>query len=295
MTQTDPVICIGSALWDTIARTERAMEQGHDVPGEIRQRPGGVALNVSFALAQQNVACILLTAIGRDAPGDLLTKTATDKGVNCSYITRVDDATDTYLAIEQADGTVFGAVADCATLEKTGADVLVPLINGDIASAEKPFQGTVVIDGNLPEDVLEAVLNIKGLSQAKMVFVPASPGKAERMRSVLSSRGGTIFVNIEEAGILCNTSFTSSKDAAAAINALGAGAIVTDGAKEAAMLKDGVNMTVLPPPADPKSITGAGDAFLAGFLAYELRGEHLAMCLSNAADVASAHVGGANL
>ena len=295
MTQTDPVICIGSALWDTIARTERAMEQGHDVPGQIRQRPGGVALNVSFALAQQNVACILLTAIGRDAPGDLLTKTATDKGVNCSYITRVDDATDTYLAIEQSDGTVFGAVADCATLEKTGADLLVPLINGDIASAEKPFQGTVVIDGNLPEDVLDAVLNIKGLSQAKMVFVPASPGKAERMRSVLSSRGGTIFVNIEEAGILCNTSFTSSKEAAAAINAMGAGAIVTDGPKEAAMLKDGVNMTVQPPPVDPKSITGAGDAFLAGFLAYELQGEHLAMCLSNAADVASAHVGGANL
>lgn len=295
MTQQHPVICIGSALWDTIARTERAMEPGHDVPGQIRQRPGGVALNVSFALAQQNVDCILLTAIGRDAPGDLLTKTATDKGVNCSYLTRVEDATDTYLAIEQADGTVFGAVADCATLEKTGADVLVPLINGDLASAEKPFLGTVVIDGNLPEDVLDAVLNIKGLAQANMVFVPASPTKAERMRSVLSTRGGTIFVNIHEAEILCGTKFENSKAAAAAIAELGAGAIVTDGEKEAAMLKDGVNMTVLPPATSVATVTGAGDAFLAGFLAYELDGQHLAMCLSNAADVASAHVSGAHL
>lgn len=296
MTQKHPVICIGSALWDTIARTERAMEPGNDVPGQIRQRPGGVALNVSFALAQQNVDCILLTAIGRDAPGDLLTKTASDKGVNCAYLTRVDDATDTYLAIEQSDGTVFGAVADCATLEKTGAEVLVPLINGDIASESSPFQGTVVIDGNLPEDVLDAVLNIKGLAQANMVFVPASPGKAERLRSVLASRGGTIFVNIKEAEILCNTTFKSSKEAAAAISALGAGAIVTDGPDEAAMSKNGVNMTVLPPAAvNIATVTGAGDAFLAGFLAFELKDEHLAMCLSNAADVASAHVSGKTL
>lgn len=271
------------------------MEPGHDVPGQIRQSPGGVALNVSFALAQQKVDCILLTAIGRDAPGDLLYKTASDKGVNCHYLTRVDDATDTYLAIEQSDGTVFGAVADCATLEKTGADLLVPLINGDLASADKPFEGTVVVDGNLPEDVLDAVLNIKGLAKANMVFVPASPGKAERMRSVLTSRGGTIFVNMHEAEILCGKKFKTAKAAAAAIAELGAGAIVTDGAKDAAMLKDGVNITVSPPPATVKSVTGAGDAFLAGFLAYELNGEHLAMCLSNAADVASAHVGGANL
>lgn len=292
MTQQHPVICIGSALWDTIAKTETTMEPGHDVPGMIRQRPGGVALNVSFALAQQDVNCILLTAIGRDAPGDLLTKTASDRGVNCSYMTRVDDATDTYLAIEQSDGTVFGAVADCATLEKTGADVLVPLINGELASAEVPFKGTVVIDGNLPEDVLDATLHIKGLSQANMVFVPASPGKAERMRTVLTEHGGTIFVNLKEAEVLCGKSFKSAKDAAAAIAEMGAGAIVTNGPKEAAMSKAGVNMTVVPPKTNIQTVTGAGDAFLAGFLAYELRGEHLAMCLSNAADVASDHVGG---
>ena len=295
MTQQHPVICIGSALWDTIARTDRSMEPGHDVPGEIRQRPGGVALNVSFALARQNVSCILLTAIGRDAPGDLLIKTATDRGVNCSYLARVDDATDTYIAIEHGDGSVFGAVADCATLEKTGAEVLVPLINGDLASAEKPFLGTVVIDGNLPETVLDAALEIKGLAEANLIFVPASPGKAERLRGVLKERGGTVFVNLKEAEILCGSKFKTATDAAAAIAELGAGAIVTDGPKEAAMLRDGVRMTVLPPATTAVTVTGAGDAFLAGFLAYELEGQHLAMCLSNAADVASAHVSGAHL
>jgi len=172
---------------------------------------------------------------------------------------------------------------------------LIPLINGDLASAENPFKGTVVIDGNLPEDVLDAALNIKGLAEANMVFVPASPGKAERMRSVLSSRGGTIFVNLQEAEILCEKKFKTAKEAAAAISELGAGAIVTNSDKEAAMLKDGVNMTVLPPATTVTTVTGAGDAFLAGFLAYELNDEHLAMCLSNAADVASDHVGGAHL
>lgn len=286
----NPVICIGSALWDTIARTDRPMSPGHDVPGEIRQRPGGVALNVSFALAAQSVNCVLLSAVGKDAPGDLLTSTASQKGVNCSYLTRVDAATDTYLAIEQADGTVFGAVADCATLEQTGADVLVPLINGDLASADAPFRGTVVIDGNLPEEVLDAALSIKGLSEANLVFVPASPGKAERLRGVLQTRGGTIFVNLAEAEILCGAKFPDSKQAAAAINALGAGAVVTNGPNDAAMLKDGVNVTVRPPDVKAVNITGAGDAFLAGFLAAELDGQHLAQCLILAADAAAEHV-----
>lgn len=271
------------------------MKVGHDIPGEIRQRPGGVALNVAFALADQSVPVVLLSAVGNDAPGDLLVRTASDRGVNCGHITRVADATDTYLVIEQADGSLFGAVADCATLEKTGAEILSPLMNGEIASSDTPFNGTVVIDGNLPEEVLSAALDLAGLKNANLVFVPASPGKAERMRAVLSERGGTVFVNLAEAEILCGTKFSNSKDAAAAINALGAGAIVTDGANDAAMLKDGVNVTVKPPTVEVKSITGAGDAFLAGFLAAEMQDQHLAQCLINAADAAALHVSGANL
>ena len=45
---------------------------------------------------------MLLSAVGNDAPGDLLVRTASDRGVNCGHITRVADATDTYLVIEQA-------------------------------------------------------------------------------------------------------------------------------------------------------------------------------------------------
>lgn len=292
MENSNPVICIGSALWDTVAKTQTPMEIGQDIPGEIRQRPGGVALNVAFALADQTVPVVLLSAIGNDAPGDLLVRTATDRGVNCSHLTRVAEATDTYLVIEQSNGELFGAVADCATLEKTGAEILAPMMNGQISSSDTPFKGTVVIDGNLPEEVLSATLELSGLKEANLVFVPASPGKAERMRSVLSERGGTVFVNLIEAEILCGQKFENSKVAAAAISELGAGAIVTDGANDAAMLKDGVNVTVKPPEVKVENITGAGDAFLAGFLAAQLRDEHLAQCLINAADVASVHVSG---
>ena len=286
------VICIGSVLWDVIARAEHDMTPGHDSPGRITRRPGGVAYNIGAALTARRIPVELLSAVGNDPEGDLLLSTAKSEGIGCGHVMRANDPTDSYMAIEQANGEVFGAVADCYTLEWAGEQILEPLINGRLGDARRPVTGTVIIDGNLPERVLSAIGDRGNLAEARKIYVPASPGKAGRLREILKSASGTIFVNKVEAEILCEQEFADSRTAAIALAGFGSAAIVTDSANDATIAKDGMILSVTPPNVEVVSVTGAGDAFLAGFVAADLAGEHPAQAIIAAADAAALHISG---
>ena len=289
MSASRPVLCIGSALWDTIARTTLRMKPGYDVPGHIERQPGGVALNIALALVRQGQAAALLTTIGRDAEGDALIATLEAAGVDCSYVTRTGDPTDNYLAIEAANGEVFGAVADCASLEKAGEQVLAPLRDGRLADAGKRWDGPVVIDGNLPVSVLDSLAQQGDLADAALSFVPASPGKAGRMRMALKTQGGTLFVNKSEAEILCRIDFANATEAALTLRQLGAHrAVVTDGARAAAISTGTETLDLTPPRVSARTTTGAGDVFLASFIAAELNGTRSPAALLETAIAAAA-------
>ncbi|MXU65840.1 PfkB family carbohydrate kinase [Oceanomicrobium pacificus] len=290
MTQTDPILCIGSALWDIIARTERPMKPGYDVPGQIDRQLGGVALNVALAIRAHGLQAAVLTAIGEDPDGDSLIAALAEAGIDMRYATRVSDPTDSYMAIE-SQGDVFAAVADCVTLERAGDTIVAPLRDGTLAAADRPWRGAVVIDGNLSEEVLFSISAHHDLRHASMYLVPASPGKAERMRRVLRRGEGTIVVNIHEAGILCQEEFRTSTDAALGLRALGAQrAIVTNSARTACLAEEAGLVERDPPPVVPRTATGAGDAFLAGFICAEVRGATSADALDAAIASAAAHI-----
>lgn len=266
-----PVLCIGSALWDIIASASCEMQPGNDVAGIIRRRPGGVALNIALALVKRGQPAALLTTIGNDAQGDELITELVAAGVDCQYVTRIDDPTDNYLAIETTAGVVFGAIADCASLENAGEIILAPVRDGRLAAADTPWQGSVIIDGNLPVSTLESIAENRDFYEAHLSFVPASPGKAERMRAALKAQSGTLFVNKGEAEILCNRTFATSGDASERLRQLGAfRAIVTDGPNESALSDENGTFSVLPPKVEARTTTGAGDVFLATFIGAEI-------------------------
>lgn len=287
-----PVLCIGSALWDTIATTTLRMKPGYDVPGSIIRRPGGVALNIALALVRCGQPAALLTTIGKDAEGDALIANLTAEGIDCQYVTRTNDPTDNYLAVEAGSGEVFAAVADCASLERAGDSILAPLRDGRLASAANPWTGNAIIDGNLPVSVLDSINSHGDFSSASLSFVPASPGKAGRMRSALKSQGGTLFVNKGEAEILCRMDFSDSIEAALTLRQLGAHrAVVTDGPNIAALSVEGNTLNITPPKVDARTTTGAGDVFLATFIATELCASHTAtQILEAAVNAAAAHI-----
>ena len=76
------VICIGSALVDTIASSPRQIDWGDDVPGYITSNVGGVAFNICQQLALSQFKEVeLLTALGKDAKGRKIIKLCDKLGI----------------------------------------------------------------------------------------------------------------------------------------------------------------------------------------------------------------------
>lgn len=287
------VICIGSVLWDIVGRTPRSMALSNDVPGRIERLPGGVALNIAQALAKFNITPAALTAIGQDTEGDDLMAASAALGLDMQYVHRPRDLpTDCYMAIEGANGLV-AAIADAHSLETVGNAILTPLSDGRLGSADVPYPGLIALDGNLTLALLQDIAQNPLFAAADLRIAPASPGKAERLRPFLTHGRGTLYVNLEEAGILVDRLFDSSHDAARALLDVGAARVmVTHGGRDASFgTPEGV-ISQTPPPVTVKRITGAGDTFMAAHIAAELRGEAPADALNAALVAAASYVSG---
>ncbi|MEM6372980.1 MAG: PfkB family carbohydrate kinase [Pseudomonadota bacterium] len=293
MAASPDILCIGSVLWDVIGRAPLAMQQGSDVPGRITRLPGGVALNIAMTCARFGLTPALLTAVGRDAEGDELVASCTARGMMTDTIYRSDDLpTDRYMAVEGANGLI-AAIADAHSLEKAGAKILQPLTDGTLATEEAPFTGPVALDGNLTVELLNEIATSPLLAQADLRVAPASPGKARRLAPFLSHGRGTLYVNLEEAGLLCQTKFHGSEVAARALIARGAARVlVTDGGGTASEAQVDSVISATPPNVLVTRVTGAGDTFMAAHIAAELRGADRHTALADALNAAATYVSG---
>ncbi len=293
MTRTPDILCIGSVLWDVIGRAASHMRVGSDVPGRITRLPGGVAMNIAMTLRRFGMTPALLTTIGRDAEGDELVAEATRMGMICDHIYRSEDLpTDVYMAVEGANGLI-AAIADAHSLEAAGEKILRALDNGALGSPDKPFAGPVALDGNLTKELLQDIANSPLFTQADLRVAPASPGKAERLLALLDHPSATIYVNLEEAGLLCQTTFDDSEAAAEALIKRGAHRVlVTDGGKSASEGTAGDIITQTPPAVMVTRVTGAGDTFMAAHIASEAQDMNRASALTRALNAAATYVSG---
>lgn len=292
--QTAPdILCIGSVLWDIIGRTASHMRVGSDVPGRITRLPGGVAMNIAMTLRRFGLHPALLTAIGVDAEGEELVAKAARMGLNTDHIYRSSDLpTDMYMAIEGANGLI-AAVADAHSLEAAGDKILGPMSNGALGTAAAPWDGLVALDGNLTEELLQQIATSPLFAKADLRVAPASPGKAERLLALLGHPTATLYVNLEEAGLLCQTEFTSSDAAAIALVARGAfRALVTDGGRSASVGTAEGTLTQTPPNVLVTRVTGAGDTFMAAHIASEVQGLDGPAALARALKAAATYVSG---
>lgn len=283
------ILCIGSVLWDIIGRATAHMKVGSDVPGRITRLPGGVAMNIAMALKAYGLQPALLSAVGRDPEGDDLVETCARLGMITKHIYRSDDLpTDRYMAIEGGNGLI-SAIADAHSLEAAGAKIMTPLTHG-------PLQGwdrIIALDGNLTVNLLEDIARSEDFARADLRVAPASPGKAERLRPFLTHPGATIYVNLEEAGILMNHTHTDTVQAAQDLLSRGLfRALVTDGPRPAtAASKDHV-ITMTPPDVLVTRVTGAGDTFMAAHIASEAMGDHGEIALGDALAAAAKYISG---
>jgi pseudouridine kinase len=293
MNQTPDILCIGSVLWDVIGRTASHMRTGSDVPGRITRLPGGVAMNIAMTLKRFGLQPALLTVIGRDTEGDELIAESQGMGLNCDFLYLSDDLpTDIYMAIEAANGLI-AAIADAHSLEAAGDKILRALADGRLGTAEAPYNGLIALDGNLTDDLLRTIAASPLFAAADLRVAPASPGKAERLLALLGHPSATLYVNLEEAGLLCQTHFEDSAAACAALLGRGAHrALVTDGGRAASEGTAGDVITANPPAVLVTRVTGAGDTFMAAHIASERQGLDRPAALARALDTAANYVSG---
>ena len=293
MSGTHDILCIGSVLWDVIGRAPSHMRQGADVPGRITRLPGGVAMNIAMALARFGLRPSLLSAVGRDAEGDELIAACAALGVGTEHVYRSDDLpTDRYMAIEGANGLI-AAIADAHSLEAAGAKILRPLMGGALGDAARPYAGLVALDGNLTRALLDEIATHPAFAAADLRVAPASPGKADRLGPFLSHGRAVLYVNIEEASILCQQPFAEATQAATGLVARGAArALVTDGGQPAADATAEAVVTLPCRQVLVTRVTGAGDTFMAAHIAAEVAGLAREAALARALEAAATYVSG---
>lgn len=287
------ILCIGAILWDVIGRTASHMRVGSDVPGRILRLPGGVAMNIAMTFTRFQLTPVLLGAVGRDEQGAELLNAARSMGMVTEHLYRSDDLpTDIYMAIEGANGLI-AAIADAHSLEAAGDKILRPLTDGTLGSAAAPYEGTIALDGNLTLGLLEQVTHSPAFAKSDLRVAPASPGKAERLLPLLDHPGATLYVNLEEAGLLAKSEFKGSAEAAQALLDIGAyRALVTDGGNAATVAGPDGAVSLAPPEVMVTRVTGAGDTFMAAHIAAELRGQTGADALQSALSSAANYVSG---
>jgi pseudouridine kinase len=292
-TQKPDILCIGSVLWDIIGRAPVVMRQGSDVPGRITRLPGGVAMNIAMALVRFGLRPAVLTAIGRDAEGAELVAASERLGVDTRLAYRSEDLpTDRYMAVEGANGLI-AAVADAHSLEAAGARILRPLEDGRLGTRAVPYSGIVALDGNLTPALLAEIATSPVFASADLRVAPASPGKAERLVSFLRNGRGMLYVNLEEAGLLCHTNFATAAEAAEGLRAAGAARVMVTAGGAAAALGDATGiLEAQPPKVLVTRVTGAGDTFMAAHIAAEHAGAPREAALERALLAAARYVSG---
>ncbi|MGR3344481.1 MAG: PfkB family carbohydrate kinase [Paracoccaceae bacterium] len=293
MVQTPDILCIGSVLWDTIGRSSSHMRAGSDVPGRITRLPGGVAMNIAMTLRRFGMTPAILTAIGKDEEGRELLSACRRLGIVTDHVYLSEDLpTDRYMAVEGRNGLI-AAIADAHSLEAADDKILRPLEDGTFGSVAAPYSGLIALDGNLTEALLTDIAKSALFSRADLRLAPASPGKAERLVPLLAHPGATIYVNLEEAGLLAHERFSSAKDAALALRARGAHRIlVTNGGDEAAQADSNGSITAMPPEVLVTRVTGAGDTFMAAHIAAQKAGAAPQAALESALQAAADFVSG---
>lgn len=293
MAEKADILCIGSVLWDIIGRSAGSMRLGSDVPGRITRLPGGVVLNIAMTLKRFDLTPALLSVVGQDAEGQELVDRCEAMGLITEHLYRSHDLpTDRYMAVEAQNGLI-AAIADAHSLEHAGRKILLPLTNGVFGNADEPFEGVIALDGNLTEELIQEIVDDRAFSKADLRVAPASPGKAERLKPLFDHSGATLYVNLEEAGYLCDAEFTSSDEAAAALLDRGASRVlVTNGGEQTCDGHADGLITSNPPDVSVTRITGAGDTFMAAHIAAEIGGHSRQDALVHALQAAAIYVSG---
>ena len=284
------VLVIGDVMIDVIVRPEGPLARGSDRRASISFQPGGSAANQAAWLASFGIGVDFVTRVG---VGDVESETARLKAIGVAPHLIGDPTRETgrLIALIDKDG-------ERSFLTDRGANDALEA--GDIRDALIEGAGHIHLSGYsfFADFPRAAVLAVMRRAADKPISV--DPASAEFLREAGAdkflawTRGASIlFPNAEEAAILAGSDDPEAQ--CARLAARYPLVIIKRGAGGAEAAEGARRYRVNAPNIEAIDTTGAGDAFVAAFLAARLNGADIEPALERAAAAgaqATTRVGG---
>jgi len=233
--------------------------------------PGGKGVNVTRALLANGVPSRAVVPVAGAEGAQLVELLAAEK-VD-AVVVPVSGRTRSNITVAEADGTVTKINEPGAAL--TSAEVEMIL---DKALADAVPGGWVVLCGSLPPGAPDDTYArmTRRLAEAGLRVAVDTSGPA--LARAVEARPDLVKPNAEELAAAVGRPLPSRADVVAAaqeLRAAGVGRVLVSLGAAGAVLVDDDGVTVGESIAlEPRSTVGAGDAFLAGFLAFERAADH---------------------
>jgi sugar/nucleoside kinase (ribokinase family) len=277
MTESPRVLVIGDVMTDVIVRPEGPLARGSDRRASITIHPGGSAANQAAWLASFGVSVDFVARVGA---ADLESETARFKtiGVTPHLVGDRTHATGRLIALIDMDG-------ERSFLTDRGANEALEA--SDIPDALIEGAALIHLSGYsfFASSPRAAVLDVMRRAGDRPISV--DPASAEFLREIGAdnflawTRGAAIlFPNAEEAAILAGSDDPETQ--CARLAARYPLVVIKRGAAGAEAAAGEERWRINAPKTDAIDTTGAGDAFVAGFLAARIEGAGIVTALTRA-------------
>jgi ribokinase len=255
------LVCVGDLMVD-VAVAAPALARGGDVAGSVRLGPGGSAANVAAWARAAGAEARLVAGRGDDLAGRLLTAAVAERGIELRPAAPGGSGSGAMLVVMEAGERTF--VADPgANLGLTEAEVVAALAG---AAAVFVSGYPLLRPPTRAAATAAAAAGRQGVPAAvDAASWPLLTGGAGEPVLAAAALAGTLLANRDEAAALAGR--TGPEEAGAALVGRVGTVVVKCGAAGVVVCRAGRRPRAVPAPAaDVVDVTGAGDAFAAGYL-----------------------------
>lgn len=270
------VLVVGSANADLVVPVDRRPGGGETVlGGDTALSPGGKGANTAVAAGKLGADVALLGAVGDDPYGRLLRDSLANAGVDTQFVRTVDRPTGIAYITVTPDGENSILVSPGANSALEPEDITDEALDGVrvlVASLEVPLPTIERAVVRAREKGVRVLLNLS----------PAAEVSPETLAAL-----DVLLVNEHEAAYLLGS---EDADPRKLLDLGPRAAVVTLGAKGAAVLEGDKSTTVESPKVEAVDTTGAGDAFAGALAAALADGADLVEAAERAVKVAAVTV-----
>jgi sugar/nucleoside kinase (ribokinase family) len=285
-TDTPSVLVVGDVMTDVVVRPEGPIAIGSDRRASIRLMPGGSGANQAAWLAAEGLRVTFAGRVGRTDHAKEVEKLAR-YGVRSALAADDTLPTGMLIALIANDG-------ERSFFTDRGANE--NLCRGDLPKALLDGMNLLHVSGYafFAPSPREAAMELMAEARRRGIPVSVDPASYSFLQEVKAenflawTRGAALcFPNADEAAVL--TGRSDPNEQLAVLCRHYAGVVLKRGAEGAVAAVEGSKERWSAPASriDVTDSTGAGDAFLAGFLAAHLRKEGMKGCLDRAIAAAS--------